>query len=214
MATVDAGSFLAIVLAAALAAAIVTALPRRYAPPVVVVELVLGIILGPNFLHRAHVDAFVEFFANLGLGMLFFFAGYEIDFDRVRGQALRLAVWGWLMSVAVAYGIGGALEASGFVISFLFAGSALATTAIGTLIPTLRDEGELRTRFGTYLLAAGAIGEFGPILLLTLVLRTHHAIGRALPLIAFIALAVVIARRLGADRADRVVGDRALDRGQ
>ncbi len=40
--------------------------------------------------------------------MLFFFAGYEIDFDRVRGQALTLATWGWLMSVALAYGIGGA----------------------------------------------------------------------------------------------------------
>ena len=51
MAKVDAGSFLAIVLSAALAAAIVTAIPRRYAPPVVVVELVLGIIIGPNFLH-------------------------------------------------------------------------------------------------------------------------------------------------------------------
>jgi Kef-type K+ transport system membrane component KefB len=190
---VDTGSFLAIVLSAALAAAIVTALPRRYSPSVVVVELLLGIVIGPNGLHLAHVDSFVEFFANLGLGMLFFFAGYEIDFDRVRGQALRLAGFGWLMSVALAYGIGGALEASGFVISFLFAGSALATTAIGTLIPILRDEGELRTRFGTFLLAAGAVGEFGPILLLTLVLSTHRAIHRALPLILFIALAVVIA---------------------
>ncbi len=193
MTKVDAGSFLAIVLAAAIAAAIVTSLPRRYSPPVVVVELLLGIVIGPNGLDLAHVDSFVEFFANLGLGMLFFFAGYEIDFDRIRGQALRLALWGWAMSVAVAYGIGGALEASGFVISFLFAGSALATTAIGTLVPILRDEGELRTRFGTYLLAAGAVGEFGPILLLTLVLSTHRAINRALPLIAFIALAVVIA---------------------
>ena len=193
MAKVDAGSFLAIVFSAALAAALVTATPRRYAPPVVVVELLLGIIIGPNFLGWAHADAFVEFFSNLGLGMLFFFAGYEIDFDRVRGQALTLAIWGWVMSVALAYGIGGVLEAAGFVISFLFAGSALATTAIGTLIPILRDEGELRTRFGTYLLAAGAVGEFGPILLLTLVLSTHRAIDRALPLIAFIVLAVVIA---------------------
>ena len=98
VAKVDAGSFLAIVFSAALAAALVTATPRRYAPPVVVVELLLGIIIGPNFLHWAHVDAFVEFFSNLGLGMLFFFAGYEIDFDRVRGQALTLATWGWLMS--------------------------------------------------------------------------------------------------------------------
>jgi Kef-type K+ transport system membrane component KefB len=79
------------------------------------------------------------------------------------------------------------------VLSFLYTGSALATTAIGTLIPILRDEGELRTRFGTYLLAAGAVGEFGPILLLTLVLSTQSAIDRALPLVAFIGLALVIA---------------------
>jgi Kef-type K+ transport system membrane component KefB len=193
VAKVDASSFLAIVLAAAVAAAVVTTLPRRYSPSVVVVELLLGIILGPNVLDVAHVDAFVEFFANLGLGMLFFFAGYEIDFDRIRGQALRLAAVGWVMSVAIAYAIGGALETFGFVISFLFAGSALATTAIGTLIPIMRDEGELRTRFGTYLLAAGALGEFGPILLLTLVLSAHRAFSEALPLIAFIALAVLIA---------------------
>jgi len=47
---------------------------------------------------------------------------------------------------------------------------AMATTAIGTLIPILRDNGELKTRFGTYLLAAGGAGEFGPILLVTLVI--------------------------------------------
>ena len=190
---VDAGSFLTIVLVGAIAAVIVSALPRRYAPPVVVLEIVFGIIVGPQVLGLADVDSFVRFFSNLGLGMLFFFAGYEIDFDRIRGKALTLAVWGWALSIALAYGIGGALAAAGIVLSFLYTGSALATTAIGTLIPILRDEDELRTRFGTFLLAAGAIGEFGPILLLTLVLSTQDAINRALPLLLFIALAIVIA---------------------
>lgn len=60
------------------------------------------------------------------------------------------------------------------VVSFLYTGSAVATTAIGTLIPVLKDEGEIRTRFGTYLLGAGAVGEFGPILLVTLILSTSH----------------------------------------
>jgi len=72
-------------------------------------------------------------------------------------------------------------------------GSALATTAIGTLIPVLSDTGELRTDFGRYLLAAGAVGEFGPILLLTLVLSTQSALHNALILIAFVALAVLVA---------------------
>jgi Kef-type K+ transport system membrane component KefB len=75
----------------------------------------------------------------------------------------------------------------------VYVGSALATTAIGTLLPILTDTGEMRTRFGTYLLAAGAVGEFGPILLLTLVLSTQSALHNALILIAFVGLAVGVA---------------------
>ena len=69
----------------------------------------------------------------------------------------------------------------------------MATTAIGTLIPILRDNGELKTRFGTYLLAAGGAGEFGPILLVTLVLSTTNPLHEALILLAFVALALVLA---------------------
>ena len=125
--------------------------------------------------------------------MLFFFAGYEIDFDRIRGSPLRLAAIGWLLSLALAYSLGGLLTLTGLVLSLVFAGSAMATTAIGTLIPILSDAGELRTRFGTYLLAAGAVGEFGPILLITLVFSTQSAISNALILLAFVGIAVVVA---------------------
>jgi Kef-type K+ transport system membrane component KefB len=69
----------------------------------------------------------------------------------------------------------------------------MATTAIGTLIPILRDSGELKTRFGTYLLAAGGAGEFGPILLVTLVLSTGHPLHEAVILLAFVALALALA---------------------
>jgi Kef-type K+ transport system membrane component KefB len=190
---VDSTSFLVIVVFAALAGITVTALEPRLSLPVVVLELVFGIVIGPQVLDFAQVDDFTNFFGNLGLGMLFFFAGYEIDFERIRGNPLRLAAWGWALSLVLAYGIAGGLEALGLVLSFLYTGSALATTAIGTLIPILRDVGDLRTTFGTYLLAAGAAGEFGPILLITLVLSGGHPAHEALILIAFVALAVVVA---------------------
>jgi Kef-type K+ transport system membrane component KefB len=161
--------------------------------PVVVLELLLGVVIGPQLLDVAHVNAFTSFFADLGLGMLFFFAGYEIDIARIRGQPLRLALFGWAMSLAIAYTIGGVLAAAGVVLSLVYTGSALATTAIGTLLPVLSDTGELRTKFGTYLLAAGAVGEFGPILLVTLVLSTQNELHNALILLAFVALAVVVA---------------------
>ena len=182
------------VLAATVASVAVAVLPRRLAPPVVVVELLLGILIGPQGLGIADVDDFIQFFSNLGLGMLFFFAGYEIDFDRIRGRPLTLGACG-LGSLArrSPTAIGGILAAAGVVLSLLYTGSAMATTAIGTLIPVLRDSGELQTRFGTYLLAAGAIGEFGPILLVTLVLSTNHPLHEAAILVAFIVLALVIA---------------------
>jgi Kef-type K+ transport system membrane component KefB len=190
---VDAESFFTIVAVAALAAVTVAALPSRLAPPVVVVELLLGIAVGPQVLDLARTDEFIDFFANLGLGMLFFFAGYEIDFERIKGSPLKLGVLGWLLSIALAYGIGGVLAATGVVVSFLFVGSAMATTAIGTLIPILRDSGELRTRFGSYLLAAGGAAEFGPILLVTLVLSAHEPLHEALVLVLFVALALGLA---------------------
>jgi Kef-type K+ transport system membrane component KefB len=190
---VDTESFFAIVVIAALAAVTVAIVPRRFAPPVVVVELLMGILIGPEVLEIAGTDRFIEFFSNLGLGMLFFFAGYEIDFERIKGTPLKLGAWGWLLSVALAYGIGGILAAGGIILSFLYTGSAMATTAIGTLIPILRDNGELKTKFGTYLLAAGGVGEFGPILLVTLVLSTANPFHEAAILVAFVVLAIAMA---------------------
>jgi Kef-type K+ transport system membrane component KefB len=190
---VEPGTFLAVMAASAVggtAAALMTG--RGLLVPTVVVELLLGVLIGPEIL-GLEPNEFVSFFADLGLGMLFFFAGYEIDLHRITGTPLRLALLGWVMSLALAYTIGGVLAAAGIVLSLVYTGSALATTAIGTLIPILSDSGELRTRFGTYLLAAGAVGELGPILLITLILSTQTAIHNAIILCAFVGLAVAVA---------------------
>jgi Kef-type K+ transport system membrane component KefB len=209
MVEVDPGSFLAIVTVAVAAAAIAGVIAPKIALPVVVVELVLGIVIGPQILNLAQPDQFIEFFASLGLGMLFFFAGYEIDFERLRGAPLKLGLLGWAISLVIAYTLSGLMAAAGLVLSTLFVGTAMCTTAIGTLIPVLSDAGELRTRFGTYLLAAGAVGEFLPILLTTLLFSTKGAVSNALLLLAFVALAViaaVVATReatLGADLFER-----------
>ena len=193
MVRVDADSFLAIVGAAALAAAIVGIGGRRVIVPVVVLELVFGMVIGPDVLGLAGSDQFINFFSSLGLGMLFFFAGYEIDFERIRGAPLKLAAIGWAISLALAYAIGGILAALGIAAALLYTGSAMATTAIGTLIPILGDAGELKSRFGTYLLAAGAVGEFGPILLITLFFSTGNPISSAFLLVAFVLIAVLAA---------------------
>ena len=193
MVDVDSGSFLIIVAAGALAALAGGLLPGWAQVPTVVIEVLAGILIGPDLLGLAEPDRFIEFFASLGLAMLFFFAGYEIDFVRIRGTPLRLGALGWLMSLALAFALAGLLSLTGLVISFVFTGAALATTAIGTLLPILRDADTLRSRLGTHLLAAGAVGEFGPVLLITFVFSTKSTVSKALVLLLFIAVAVVAA---------------------
>ncbi|HEX6585877.1 MAG TPA: cation:proton antiporter [Solirubrobacterales bacterium] len=189
-APIDETSLLVIVAAAAMGGLLVMLAAPRLTIPVVVVELLLGIVIGPQVIGVAEVDPTTEFLGSLGLGMLFFFAGYEIDFERIRGRPLQLAGLGWLLSLVLAYALGGALAAAGVIVSYLYTGSAMATTAIGTLIPILSDAGEMRTRFGKYLLGAGAAGEFGPILLVTLILSTTNPLHEALVLLLFVVLAV------------------------
>ena len=191
--TVDTRSFLVVVAVAALASLLAILVGRRVAVPVVVVELLLGIAVGPDVLGLVDPDDFISFFANLGLGMLFFFAGYEIDFARIRGAPVKLAAIGWVMSLAAAYGLGGLLALAGVVVSLVFTGSALVTTALGTLIPIMGDAGVLRTRFGAFALAAGAVGEFGPIMLVTLLLSTTRPVSTSVILILFVVLAVATA---------------------
>jgi Kef-type K+ transport system membrane component KefB len=187
------GTFLAVVACAAIAGTLAALAAGRGLPlPVVVVELLAGIVIGPQVI-GLHAGEFVSFFSDLGLGLLFFFAGYEIDLRRIMGRPLILALAGWALSLLLAYTLGGILAAAGIVLSLLYTGSAMVTTAIGTLIPMLSDTGDLRTRFGTYLLAAGAVGEFGPILLLTLILSTQSTVHNALILIGFVVLAVLVA---------------------
>jgi Kef-type K+ transport system membrane component KefB len=190
---IEPASFLVVVALGAVAGTLSAILGGRgLLLPTVVIELLFGVIVGPQVLGLDTTDL-LEFFSDLGLGMLFFFAGYEIDLRRISGTPLRLAAFGWALSLVLAYSIGGVLAAAGIVLSLVYTGSAIATTAIGTLIPILSDSGELRTRLGTYLLAAGAVGEFGPILLLTLVLSTDRPLKNAVILLAFVALAVIVA---------------------
>ena len=193
MVNVDATSFLVIVIVSALAAILSGLAPRRVAVPVVVLEILLGILVGPELLDLAQPDQFTQFFSNLGLGMLFFFAGYEIEFQLIRGRPLRLAGLGWAMSLLIAYGLAALFVLAGDHDGLIFLGAAMATTAIGTLIPILKDADEMRTRFGVFLLAAGAAGEFGPILIVTLFFSTKTTAASALILIGFILLAVIAA---------------------
>lgn len=137
--------------------------------PLVIFEIVLGILIGPDVLGWAQHDEVIDTLSELGLSMLIFLAGYEIEFAAIRGDTLRRSVWAWLVSLALGLGI--ALALTGMDLSkSMVIGTALTSTALGTVLPILRDSGDLRGRFGTVMMAFGAVGEFAPIIAMAVLL--------------------------------------------
>jgi Kef-type K+ transport system membrane component KefB len=184
---------LVLITAAVALAPIVSAAVRVVLVPTVVVELILGIAIGPDVLDIAHEGPFVTFLAGLGMSFLFFLAGMELDLARVRGRPLRAAASGMGVSLVLAAIAAGALAVTGAIDVILPVAIALTTTAVGTLIPILRDAGELDSPFGTQVLATGAVGEFVPIVLIAVFLAGEHGTFAA---IAVLVLFVLVAAGL------------------
>jgi Kef-type K+ transport system membrane component KefB len=194
-----------IVVAASALAPVLAGLPRRVPVPVVVVEILLGIVIGPHVLGLAHVDSLIEFISQAGLAFLFLFAGLEIDVAAVRGRPLQLAAGGWLLSAALAFAIAAALATTGLHSSDLFTGAALCTTTLGALVPILRDAGQLHTRFGTHALGIGAIGELGPIVLISLLLTSQSDRALTAVLIVLFMLVAVVGAIAASRAPERVL---------
>ena len=176
---------------------LVVGLLSRLRIPQVVVLIVGGILVGPQVLGWAE-PANIELISNLGLGFLFLLAGYELDLGLFRERAGRLAITSWLVTAVIAVAVTGALAATGFVEAFVPIAIGLTTTALGTLLPILRDNRMLEGRFGAFIMAAGAVGEFLPIVAVAIFLSANGAfLGLiSLAVVAVIALLFTLVPRL------------------
>ncbi|BCN79607.1 cation:proton antiporter [Prescottella equi] len=181
-----------ITVAAAIAPLIAGSLRRKLIPEVVLL-LVAGIVIGPYALDLANVDSEIELLRELGLGMLFLLAGYEIDSDELTGRGGRRALITWLICLALAFAVVGGLAAAGLVHSEIAVAIALTSTALGTLLPILKDRGLVETPVGRAVLNHGAIGEIGPVIAMAVLLGARGAVLSLVVLAAFAAVAVVVA---------------------
>jgi Kef-type K+ transport system membrane component KefB len=175
--------------------------------PAVVLEIGLGIVVGPSGLGWVKVDEPIEVLALIGLAFLLFLAGLEIDFGRLRGRVLRLTSLAFGVSLAIAVAAGLTLKAAGFAKSPLFFAIVLSATSLGVIIPVLKDSGELDSTFGQLVVAAGTIADFGAIILLTLFFsREATGTGTKVILLSSFALLAVVAGLvvMGAERSMRI----------
>ena len=188
-------SLLLIVAVAFVAPLISWTIPKRLVPEVVLLILG-GMLIGPHGLGLAVDDSSIELLRELGVAFLFLMAGYEIDINELRGAGGRHAAVAWLLSLGLAFGAvsvigvtGGAASANGIAIA-----TAMTSTAIGTILPILRDRGLLPTAVGASILNHGAVGEVGPILVMALLLGSRSTWASMAILGVFLIITLLIVR--------------------
>lgn len=165
--------------------------------PVVVIEVLLGVLIGPHVLQLIDNNDFLATMRSIGMAAVMFMAGMEIDFNRIQGKPLSFAVRGWFSSVVLAGVVVAVLHVIPDVQAPMMVVIALTTTGLGTLLPILRDSGQLEAPFGRMMLAAGTLGEVGPIVAASLALSSRYSTWQEfLFLLVFLGL-VALAAAIG-----------------
>jgi len=180
------------VVAAVSAAAPILAVLLGQRIPQLILLILGGVIIGPQVL-GLEVTAEIELIKNVGLGLVFLLAGFEIDPAMLFERPGRLAVIAWVASVVIAAGVVGGLTATGYVTAFTAVGLALTTTALGTVLPIMREKGMLGGALARYFLATGAIGELFPILAIAIFLSVNSRFSALISLAAIALVAAVLA---------------------
>jgi len=185
---------LLIVVAAGLLAPLALGFFPRVRLPAIVLEILLGIVIGPSGLGWAKPDAAVSILALVGLAFLLFLSGLEIEVDRLRGRIVTLTVLGFAVSLVIAILIGISLRAGGFVKSPLFVAIVLVATSLGVVFPVLKDSGSIDSSLGELVIAAASIADFGSIILLSLFFSDKSSTSTAgrLILLGIFGLVVVL----------------------
>ena len=184
-------TLLVIAAISAVAPIIAIVLPGQRIPQLILL-IVGGVLIGPEVLGLT-IDLEVELIANVGLGMVFLLAGFEIDPAMIRDRTGRLALIAWTTSLVVAVAVSGVLAALDYVDAFTAVALALTTTALGTVLPILREKGMLGGEFARYFLATGAAGELFPVIAIAIFLSVNSRFSALISLAAIALVAVLLA---------------------
>ena len=183
--------------AAVFAAPLLARLLRGHAPEVVVL-LLLGVLIGPHALGLASTTG-IEMIKQLGMGLLFLLAGMEIDLKSLAGRQGRWAWTTWTVGFVVAVAATSAFVPDAALTQSVALGLAISSTALGTLLPILKDRGLLPSALGRSVLTHGAVGEIGPVVVMALLLTSHSPLQAGLLMAFFVVVtiaAIVVPTRL------------------
>lgn len=199
---------LVVVLAVAAGVPLLLGLLPALRLPAALLEIVVGVLIGPSVLGWVTPDATVEALALLGLSFLLFLAGFEVDLRRFRGTLGRRVAASLVISLVAAGVVVAVLLALG-VRGAALIGVALLATSLGLVVPVLSDAGVLAQPVGRLAVAGASAGEVAAVVLLSVGLAgTDTPLAGRLLLLALLvgALGVIALAVVGAEHSVRLSG--------
>ena len=191
--TQDLVSLAVIALVALICPIVAKLMPGKLIPETVFL-LVAGALLGPYMAGFIQITDSVGLLSDLGLAFLFLLAGCEINPKELTGHQGKRGLIVWIITFALALAVVALSPTSpGNDIGSIAIAIALTTTALGTLVPIMKERELMGTRVGDSILAYGTWGELGPILAMAVLLSTRSELKTLLVLAGFTLLCVVMA---------------------
>jgi Kef-type K+ transport system membrane component KefB len=171
---------------------------RRYKLPAIIGEIFAGIIVGPTLLGTVFPELFKNIFivapaasgafdgiANIGIILLMFIAGFEVDLKQIRRngkQAIAISLSGILFPFAIGFLTVWVLFKSHFanginnqLVTSLFFGTALSITALSVITKILLDLDILKTRIGNIVLTAAMVDDFLGWILFSIIIQMMNS---------------------------------------
>lgn len=178
------------IILSAMIAPIFALITRRFIPDVIWL-LIFGIVIGPHILGLSELTESIEIIRELGMGFLFLLAGFEVNTSDMRNKQGKQALLTWFISFL-----------SAILISFLFTNGninisiviaiACTSTALGTLLPILKDSKIINSNLGKATITHGAYGELLPIIAMSLLLSTFATWQASIILISFSIISIIV----------------------
>ena len=180
-------------LVAATAPIIAKLVPRGLVPETVIL-LLAGALLGPYMAGVIELTDSIDMLSELGLAFLFLLAGFEIYPKSLSGKQGKKGLATWFISMAIALVL--VLLSPSLSVSHidgLAVAIALTTTALGTLMPIIKERDLEGTPVGEGILSFGTWGELCPVLAMALLLSSRSKWQTLLILAVFILVCVIMA---------------------
>jgi Kef-type K+ transport system membrane component KefB/Trk K+ transport system NAD-binding subunit len=181
--------------------------------PVVVSEIIVGMIIGKSGFNLVMPDATLDFLAEIGLAILMFLAGLEIDFSLVLKRApggrrgispIVLAAAGMAITLGLAGFISSHLASHELINDPWMVGLILSTTSLGIVLPVLKDGGLSGGEFGQTILLSALLADFVTMFLITVYVALKST-GLSLDILVVVVLlvAALIVYRVGRTALNR-----------